>query len=156
MSRRQVIVLRARAELSAQRAKNCGCSGTSARLLYSRASAWLSMASTRTLAPLLAPQPHRLLARAVREGEEHALACRLDLEREPRRHDEDVARLVVEGLRADRDLALALDDRVHGAVGGAIGSRGERLRHELDERGDGRHGVAAGQRIDELHLPAVT
>src|SRR2546427_3724117 len=42
--------------------------------------------------------------------------------------------------------AFAFDDAVDGAVGRAIGLRAEPLRQQLDERGNGRHRVPAGDR----------
>src|SRR5207253_6279923 len=76
-------------------------------------------------------------------------------ERRPRRHDEGVARLELVAFRTDRYAAATLGDRVDGAVGAAIRLRAEAIRQELDERRDRRHGMAAGERVDEPHLPAV-
>src|SRR6266581_6003946 len=111
------MVLRARAAAPAQRAKYCGCSGTSARLLYCRARLSLSATFIYGLAPLLAPQAHRFLPGTVREREHHRLALRLELERQPRGRDERVARSELEFFAADGGPALPFDHRVDRAVG---------------------------------------
>src|SRR6185436_2744131 len=151
------MVLRARTEPSPQRAKYCGWSGTSSRLLYSRLRNTLSGAfiDPAALLPRLSPQAHRLLARAVREREQDRFRPGLDLERIPRRHDETVARLELEFLAADLHAGAAFDGREHHAVGAAVRLRLVALGQELDERGDRRHGVAAGERVDVFHLPAM-
>src|SRR5574341_1875222 len=151
------MVLRARAELSAQRARNCGCSGTSSRLLYSRLRRALSGAFIDYAAslPSLSPKAHGFLPRAVGEGEQRRFRFRLQLERRPRRHDEDVARLEIEALAADLGGSAAFDRAVDRAVGAAVGLAPERFRQQLQERGDGGHGMPAGERVDVLEFPAV-
>src|SRR5258708_26816624 len=113
------MVLRARAAASPQRAKCCGCSGTSARLLYCRARVSFSATFIFGLTSLFAPQTHGLLRGPVGEREQHAFSLRLDAERHPRRHDERVARLEIEPLAADLDAACAFGHRIHAAVGRA-------------------------------------
>src|SRR5258706_2278714 len=149
--------LRARAELSDQRAKYCGWSWTSSRLLYALLRKALSTGAFMSVASVsrLPPQPHRLLAWPVGEREKHRLAVRVDLERHPGGDDERVAGLEFVFLVLDGNSSFALDDGIDGAVGGAVGLRPESLRQELDEGGNGRHRVAAGEGIGELHLPAV-
>src|SRR5688572_24051327 len=147
------MVLRARSDASVHRAKYCGWSGTSSRLLYSRLrKAWSGAFMS---AALLAPQAERLLAGAVGEREEHRLRGRLEAQRRPRGHHERVARLEIEALVADPRGARTFDDRVHGAVGRAMGLAAEAPGQQLQEGADGRHRVPAGERVDELHLPAV-
>src|SRR5258708_12383654 len=110
------MVLRARAAASPQRAKYCGCSGTSARLLYCRARVSFSATFILGLTSLLSPQTHGFLRRPVGEREEHAFSLRIDVERHPRRHDERVARLEIEPLAADLNAACAFDHRLPRAV----------------------------------------
>src|SRR5687768_6241710 len=93
------MVLRARSDASVQRAKYCGWSGTSSRLLYSRLrKAW---SGAFISAALLAPQAERLLAGAVGEREQHRLRGRREAERRPRGHHKGVARLEREFLPRD-------------------------------------------------------
>src|SRR6185295_1617235 len=151
------MVLRARTEPSPQRAKYCGWSGTSSRLLYSRLRKPLSGAFIGSVAslPRLSPQTHRFLSRAIGEREQHGLAFRLQLERHPGRRDESVLGLEIEALAGDAGTAFALGHRIHRSLGRAVGLRPEAFGQQLQEGGDGRHGMAAGERIDELELPAM-
>src|SRR3990170_1758293 len=147
------MVLRARSDASVHRAKYCGWSGTSSRLLYSRLrKAW---SGAFISAALLAPQAERFLAGTVGKGEQHRLSGRLEAERRPRGHDEGIARLEVEFLPGDDCGSRSLHHGKYGAVGRAASLAGEALRQELEEGADGRHRRPAGERIDELHPPAV-
>ena len=73
----------------------------------------------------------------------------------PGRHHECIARLELKTLGANAHGSGALDDRKHHTVSAAIGLGLESLRQQLNECRDGGHRVPAGQRVDELHLPAV-
>src|SRR3970040_1586520 len=125
------MVLRARSEASVHRARYCGWSGTSSRLLYSLLRKLLSGAFISS--PLFSPQAERLLAGAVRKGKQHRLAARLEAQRWPRGHDDGVERLELESLCADQCGSRTFYDGKYGAVGRTIGLAAEAFGQQLDE-----------------------
>src|SRR5688500_19854616 len=74
---------------------------------------------------LLAPQAERFLRRPVGEAEQHRVGAGLVLDPAPRRRDEHVLLLPLEGLAVDARAAAALDHAVDGAVGRAVGPAAE-------------------------------
>src|SRR5688572_626233 len=104
---------------------------------------------------LLAPQAERFLGGAVGEAEQHGLGAGLMLDPAPRRRDEHVLLLPLEGLAVDARAAAALDHAVDGAVGRAVGPAAEVPGQTLHEGADGGHRVAARRRVGVLQLDAV-
>src|SRR5258706_9853877 len=104
---------------------------------------------------MLAPQAKSLLRGAVGKAEQHGVRIGRVCDFAPRRRDEHVVRVPLEGLCVDAAAPAPFDHAVHCAVSRTEGFAAKILRQQLHERAYGRHRITAACGIHVLQLEPV-
>src|SRR5262245_39897028 len=106
---------------------------------------------------VLTEQLQRFLHRTIGEGKQDGLIAGIVCHRLPARHHEDVARLPLDDEVCAYPAASVPFDRYEdGRVSRSVSYGLESLRQQLDERGDRRHRIPAGDGLAVAHLEHVT